>query len=170
MDPDGKQNREWRDLGGQLNRSGQLIDQFLEEELVGKWSEEKRNFLLKTAFLDSLCGPLCDAVTGLRDGREMLRGLWLQNEFLIALDNENYWYRYHPLFRDFLRTMFARQTDLSLSELYLKAACWCRENGLSDPALIIMWKRISSMLRSSSSVLGQVCCLRGESFPGSLHG
>jgi LuxR family maltose regulon positive regulatory protein len=135
MDPEGKQNREWRDLGGQLNRSGQLIDQFLEEELVGKWSEEKRNFLLKTAFLDSLCGPLCDAVTGLRGGGEMLRGLWFQNEFLIALDDENYWYRYHPLFRDFLRKMLARQTDQSLPELYLKAACWHRENGLIDPAI-----------------------------------
>jgi len=69
-------------------------------------------------------------VTGSSSGGEMLRGLWLQNEFLIALDNENRWYRYHPLFKNFLRKILAKQANLSVPELQMKAARWYRENGL----------------------------------------
>jgi LuxR family maltose regulon positive regulatory protein len=132
MDPEAKLNS---GLSGAFSRGVRLIDQFLKEELVSKWSEAKREFLLKTAFLDSLCGPLCDAVTGLDNCSEMLRQLWLQNEFLIALDNENCWYRYHPLFRNFLRQLLDKQARRSQDELVLKAARWYRENGLIYQAI-----------------------------------
>jgi LuxR family maltose regulon positive regulatory protein len=132
MDPEAKLNS---GLSGAFSRGVRLIDQFLKEELVSKWSEAKREFLLKTAFLDSLCGPLCDAVTGLDNCSEMLRQLWLQNEFLIALDNENCWYRYHPLFRNFLRQLLDKQARLSQEELVLKAARWYQENGLIYQAI-----------------------------------
>jgi LuxR family maltose regulon positive regulatory protein len=135
MAPEAKFNRSGQDLSGKFSHGEQLIERFLEEELVSKWSEQKRNFLLKTSILNNLCGPLCDAVTGLSGGNEMLRELWLQNEFLIALDNENYWYRYHTLFGNFLRKMLTKQADVSLPELHLKAARWYREQGLVDAAI-----------------------------------
>jgi LuxR family maltose regulon positive regulatory protein len=135
MDPEAKLPRERRNLHGRFHHGGQLIDQFLEEELVGKWSEEKRDFLLATSILESLCGPLCDAVTGFDGGSERLRQLWLQNELLIALDNEDCWYRYHPLFGNFLRKVLAGQVSLSVPELHLKAARWYEDNELIYPAI-----------------------------------
>jgi LuxR family maltose regulon positive regulatory protein len=135
MDPEAGRNCERRDLNGKLSRSELLIDKFLEEELLSKWPEQKRNFLLKTSILESLCGPLCDAVTGLSGSSEILRGIWLQNEFLIAMDAENCWYRYHPLFDKFLRKLLAKQAGSSFAGLHLKAARWYQESGLTSPAM-----------------------------------
>jgi LuxR family maltose regulon positive regulatory protein len=128
-------NDDQRGLKAEFSRSIQLIDNFLEEELFDKWPEEKQEFFLKTAILESLCGPLCDAVTGWDDSSERLRRLWSQNEFLIALDSANYWYRYHPLFQNCLRKLLAKQTAFSIAELHRKAARWYRENGLIHPAI-----------------------------------
>ena len=59
--------------------------------------------MLQTAILDQLTGPLCDALTGQENGRETLEMLERDNLFIIPLDDERYWYRYHHLFADLLR-------------------------------------------------------------------
>jgi ATP/maltotriose-dependent transcriptional regulator MalT len=63
-----------------------------------------RSFLLQTAILDRLCVPLCNAVTEREDGKEMLDVLERSNLFLIPLDDQRQWYRYHHLFADVLQT------------------------------------------------------------------
>ena len=132
---DEKPNRKQAQLTESFGQSNQLIDKYLQEEVFSKWPWDKQAFLLKTSILERLCGPLCDAVTDSDNGTERLRDLLARNEFLISLDNENRWYRYHPLFRSFLRKCLSEKDPLSIPSLHVKAAHWCRENGLFYPAI-----------------------------------
>ena len=78
--------------------SHHFILDYLVEEVLQHQPEHVRNFLLQTAILDRLSGPLCDAVTGQEDGRGMLETLERGNLFIIPLDDQRQWYRYHPVF------------------------------------------------------------------------
>ena len=79
-----------------------IID-YLAEEVLQHQPEAIQTFLLQTAILPRLCASLCDAVTGRSDGQAMLTQLQRLNLFLIALDDERHWFRYHHLFGDLLR-------------------------------------------------------------------
>jgi LuxR family maltose regulon positive regulatory protein len=68
-----------------------------------------REFLLETSIAEHLTGTLCDALTGRDDGQQMLERLERENLFVIALDDERHWYRYHHLFADFLRGRLMRE-------------------------------------------------------------
>ena len=85
--------------------SHHFVLDYLLEEVLQRQSESVQTFLLRTSILDQLCGPLCDAV--LRDptasGQATLEYLERANLFLVPLDNERRWYRYHHLFADLLR-------------------------------------------------------------------
>ena len=85
--------------------SHHFVLDYLVEEVLGQQSERVQTFLLRTSILDRFCGPLCDAV--MMDpsvsGRETLEDLERANLFIIPLDNERHWYRYHHLFADLLR-------------------------------------------------------------------
>ncbi len=94
------------DFGG----SNRFVVDYLVEEVVRQQPVEIQQFLLKTALLDQFCGPLCDALLGTRDSRQMLERLEKANLFLIPLDECRYWFRYHHLFADLLRVRL-RQTD-----------------------------------------------------------
>ena len=74
--------------------------------------EHVQEFLLKTAVLDQLTGPLCDALTGDDDGRRFWKSLDGANLFLVPLDNERRWYRYHHLFADLLRQRLAQSNQI----------------------------------------------------------
>ena len=78
-----------------------MIDYLVDEVLV-RQPDGVRDFLLRTAVLERLTGPLCDAVTGQAGGAAMLDGLERANLFLVPLDDERAWYRYHHLFADVL--------------------------------------------------------------------
>ena len=83
--------------------SNRHVLDFLAEEVLERQPEEVREFLLKTSVLESMSAPLCDALTGRYDGQIMLERLERENLFVVALDDERRWYRYHHLFADFLR-------------------------------------------------------------------
>ena len=88
-----------------------IVD-YLVEEVLQHQPEPVREFLLRSAVLDRLTGPLCDAVTGGDDGRDMLMTLERANLFLVALDDQREWYRYHHLFAEVLRArLLAEQPD-----------------------------------------------------------
>ena len=74
------------------------IADYLVEEVLQRQPELVRSFLLHTSILDRLSGPLCDAITGREDGREMLEALERGNLFVVPLDDKRQWYRYHHLF------------------------------------------------------------------------
>src|SRR5215203_952354 len=74
---------------------------FLTEEVLERQSEQIRSFLLETSILESLTGPLCAVLTGRSNGQAMLERLERENLFVVALDDERRWYRYHHLIADF---------------------------------------------------------------------
>ena len=80
-----------------------FVVDYLADEVLDRQPSDVRRFLLDTAVLDRLTGPLCDAVTGRTDGRAMLDSLERQNLFVVPLDAQRQWYRYHHLFADVLR-------------------------------------------------------------------
>ena len=81
---------------------------YLGEEVLANQPPDMLDFLLRTSVLGRLCGPLCAAVTGRPDSAELLEAGYRANLFLIPLDAERHWFRYHQLFRDILRIELAR--------------------------------------------------------------
>jgi LuxR family maltose regulon positive regulatory protein len=119
--------------------SHRFVLDYLVEEVLQQQSESVQTFLLRTSILDRLCGPLCDAV--LLDpaacGQETLEYLEHANLFIIPLDDERRWYRYHHLFADLLRQRLhqniASSTESALgrvNELHIRASQWFEDNGL----------------------------------------
>ena len=82
--------------------SNRFVIDYLADEVLARQPDGVRDFLLRTAVLDRLTGPLCDAVTGGTGGTAMLEDLERANLFLVPLDTERSWYRYHHLFADVL--------------------------------------------------------------------
>lgn len=109
-------------------QSPELVD-FLIEEALDRLESGVRNFLLRTAVLNQLCGPLCDALMGGHDGQRMLEQLERTNLFLIALDTERHWYRYHHLFAEVMRMRLAREYPDLVLGLYAQAARWHATQG-----------------------------------------
>ncbi len=101
----------------------------LEKDVFVRWPEEVRDFLIHTAFLERLSGPLCAAVTGNERSAGLLKQLAESNSFVIPLDSEDRWFRCHPLFREFLLARLERENEAALRGLYGKAGAWCLENG-----------------------------------------
>ncbi|MFN2237585.1 MAG: LuxR C-terminal-related transcriptional regulator, partial [Anaerolineales bacterium] len=106
---------------------------FLIEEVLGQQPENIQNFLLYTAVLDRMTGSLCDALTGQKDGQATLEMLDRANLFIVPLDGERRWYRYHHLFADLLRQRLISQNNGMINELHAKAAAWYEtSNDLSE--------------------------------------
>ncbi|MBE0690443.1 MAG: helix-turn-helix transcriptional regulator, partial [Anaerolineae bacterium] len=109
--------------------SHRFILDYLIEEVLSRQSEDLQNFLLQTSILSRLSGPLCNAVTGRTDGQQALEQIEHGNMFLIGLDDERYWYRYHHLFAEVLRNRLIHTRDGQLAELHRRASIWFEENG-----------------------------------------
>jgi ATP/maltotriose-dependent transcriptional regulator MalT len=111
-----------------------LVD-YLVEEVLAHQPEPVREFLLHTAVLDRLTGPLCEAVTRRDDGSHMLTTLQRANLFLVALDDQRQWYRYHHLFADVLRArLLAEQPDL-VPLLHQRASHWYEAHDSAEEAV-----------------------------------
>jgi LuxR family maltose regulon positive regulatory protein len=99
------------------------------EEVLNRQDDAVRSFLLRTSILDRLSGPLCDALTEQNDGQAMLENLERANLFLVPLDDERRWYRFHHLFRDLLRYRLERMDTTLLPELHRRSAQWFERQG-----------------------------------------
>lgn len=106
-----------------------FIMDFMLEEVLGREPEEVQAFLLQTALLNRLCGPLCDAVTGISGGQAMLEQLERRNLFVVPLDDERRWYRYHHLFADLLQARLYQSGRDRVAQLLSRAADWCEQAG-----------------------------------------
>jgi LuxR family maltose regulon positive regulatory protein len=121
-----------------------VIDYLVSEVLSGQ-SEEVQRFLLQTAMLDRLCGPLCDAVrfgsaespneAPQGDGQKLLEHLDRINLFVIPLDNRREWYRYHHLFGDVLMRRLRQAEPDQIPELHRRAGAWYEGEGYIDEAI-----------------------------------
>ena len=110
--------------------SHRFVLDYLLEEVLQRQPAEVQTFLLRTSILDRMCGPLCDAVLDSppASGEEILEYLERANLFIVPLDNERRWYRYHHLFVDLLHQRLGTPADLA--ELHLRASQWYEQNGL----------------------------------------
>jgi LuxR family maltose regulon positive regulatory protein len=113
--------------------SHRFVLDYLLEEVLQRQPVEVQAFLLHTSILDRLCGPLCDAVAGFSSasGQETLEYLERANLFIMPLDDERRWYRYHYLFGDLLRRRLGVHcTAQEIATLHIRASEWYETNGL----------------------------------------
>ncbi len=135
--------------------TNRYILDYLVEEVLQRQPERIQNFLLQTAVLDRLTGPLCDAIMNggesqpepvqgqmadpllyLRSpSQRILQQLEAANLFIVPLDNERRWYRYHRLFADLLRKRLQQLQPEQMPLLHQRASAWLEENGLPSEAI-----------------------------------
>jgi LuxR family transcriptional regulator, maltose regulon positive regulatory protein len=111
------------------------IMDYLVEEVLQRQPEPVRSFLLKTSILERLHGPLCDAVTGLADGSAQLEALERGNFFVVPLDDQRHWYRYHHLFADVLQTHLKAEQPGQMPVLHRRASVWYEQHGSTSDAV-----------------------------------
>jgi ATP/maltotriose-dependent transcriptional regulator MalT len=112
--------------------SHHFVLDYLLEEVLHQQSESVQAFLLHTSILNRLCGTLCDAVLSATpdSGQETLEYLESANLFIVPLDNERRWYRYHHLFGDILRQRLGqRLSPAEIADYHLRASLWYEKNG-----------------------------------------
>jgi LuxR family maltose regulon positive regulatory protein len=109
---------------------------YLAEEVFSRQSPERRSFLLETSILARMCAGLCEAVTSRPGAQETLEALDRANLFLVPLDDERGWYRYHHLFADLLRHRLERERSCEDTRLLRqRAAAWLESQGDAAEAI-----------------------------------
>lgn len=115
--------------------SHRFVLDYLVEEVLSRQSEDVARFLLDTSILRQMSAPLCEAITGRGDAREVLHRLERENVFVTPLDDERLWYRYHRLFADVLRALLLDQHPDRVFALHAAASRWLLEHGLVADAI-----------------------------------
>ena len=115
--------------------SNRYIMDYLIEEVLLRQEPSTQSFLLETAILDRFTASLCNAVTWRNDSREKLAQLEATNLFLVPLDDERQWYRYHHLFADLLRNQLLQSQQGRMTELHFRASQWFEQEGLISEAI-----------------------------------
>lgn len=112
-----------------------FIADYLVDEVLQRQPAPVRDFLLQTAILDRLHGPLCDVITGQDDGATRLEHLARGNFFVIPLDDQRRWYRYHHLFADVLRAYLIAEWPDRVTLLHQRASAWYERQGATADAI-----------------------------------
>lgn len=112
-----------------------FVDDYFDLEHLSRLQPKDVRFLTRTAVLERMCGPLCDAILEACDSAERLESLARANLFLVPLDPRRRWYRYHNEFRAFLRGELERREPGLVAELNRRAAAWCEAQGALEPAI-----------------------------------
>ncbi|HSL29195.1 MAG TPA: LuxR C-terminal-related transcriptional regulator [Anaerolineales bacterium] len=108
---------------------------YLADEVLNRLPKQVLDFLLYTSILDQLCGPLCDAVTGGEDGQAVLESLEHSNMFILPMDQEGKWFRYHHLFAEVLQGRLKGTQPERLPELHQRASQWLETSGRPAEAI-----------------------------------
>ncbi len=115
--------------------SNRFIVDYLVDEVLARLSAPEHQFLLRTSLLDRLTGSLCDSLTGTPGGAAVLERLERDNLFVVALDADRAWFRYHHLFADVLKArLLAEQPDI-IPALHLRASRWYADHDLAPDAV-----------------------------------
>jgi LuxR family transcriptional regulator, maltose regulon positive regulatory protein len=123
-----------RFIGGFAGTHRFVLD-YLVDEVLQRQSGAVREFLIRTAVLDRLTGPLCDALTGREDGSSMLEDLERANLFVVPLDDQRAWSRYHHLFSDVLRARLRSEEPGLMPTLHGRASDWFQHHGFPEDAV-----------------------------------
>jgi LuxR family maltose regulon positive regulatory protein len=124
-----------RNRGPSVSGDDRYVADYLYRESLMLLPKKTRRFLRRTAVLDQLSAPLCDAVLGASGAQAQLRALEESNSFLVPLDRRREWFRYHALYREFLLGELRRVEPEVIPKLHLRAADWYQSNG--SPVLAI---------------------------------
>ncbi|NQT58612.1 MAG: helix-turn-helix transcriptional regulator [Bacteroidetes bacterium] len=111
------------------------ITDYLLDEVLNRQSSDIQEFLLKTSVLELLTGSLCDSVMLSSRGQETIEALEKANLFIVPLDKERKWYRYHHLFADLLRQRLRQTYSESIPELHLRASEWFEKEDRPSDAI-----------------------------------
>jgi LuxR family transcriptional regulator, maltose regulon positive regulatory protein len=123
------------DAAAAFGGDDRFVSEYMESELLARISQQQRAFLTRTAVLERMSGPLCEAVLELPGSAATLAGLARSNLLLVPLDRRGQWYRYHHLFRDMLLAELERLQPGLIPVLRRRAARWYLENDLPEEAL-----------------------------------
>jgi LuxR family maltose regulon positive regulatory protein len=115
--------------------SNRHVIDFLVTEVLQTHDPSVQALMLRTSVLERLSGPLCDAVLEQQDSAAMLEELSRTNLFLVPLDDEGGWYRFHHLFAQLLRVELERLEPGTAPALHRRAYCWHRDHGTTDEAI-----------------------------------
>jgi LuxR family transcriptional regulator, maltose regulon positive regulatory protein len=118
-----------------IKGNNRLITDYLSEEVYSHLDDETRSFLLQTSILDLKNGSLCDAITHKTNSQSRLELLEKSNIFVMPMDEERCWFKYHPLFNDFLSSKLANDSNYSTYDLHQRAAQWFEKNGYIEDSL-----------------------------------
>jgi LuxR family maltose regulon positive regulatory protein len=136
---------------------------YLLEEVFRRQPADLRDFLLKTSVLERFNASICDAITERDDSQSLLSALHHANAFVVPLDAQRQWYRYHHLFADLLRHRFEAKSEYDAAELHRRASRWYEEHGFLVEAVDhslsgAEWPRATDLILRSAESLTQ----RGE--------
>lgn len=116
--------------------SNLYVAEYLIEEVLKHQPEEVETFLLQTSILNGLTADLCEAVTGNSDGQTMLKELYQANLFVLPLDDEAVWFRYHHLFADLLKARLPQRfPEIAIAAFHQRAASWYEQAGMIAEAI-----------------------------------
>ncbi|MCC2686160.1 MAG: hypothetical protein K0R75_3059 [Paenibacillaceae bacterium] len=110
------------------------ISEYLLEEVFRQQPQEVRSFLLRTSILSRMNPSLCQAVTSQVNARELLEQLEQFHLFIVPLDDQGNWYRYHHLLSEFLQKMFSRNEEDERTKAHIQAASWLESHGFMEEA------------------------------------
>lgn len=128
----GKDNKNIQEFITNFSGSHYYIIDYLVEEVLSELDDDTKQFLYKVSIVEKFCPELCKILTGREDSSRLIKKLEKMNMFILPLDSNKEWFRFHQLFRDSLIT------NLSSSEkrkLHIKAAEWLSEKGLFEDAV-----------------------------------
>jgi LuxR family maltose regulon positive regulatory protein len=114
----------------ELKGDNRYIMDYLIEEVLKAQTDDIKEFLLQTSILEQMSAPLCNALLNRCDSQEILETLEKSNMFVIPLDNERIWYRYHHLFADLLKQRLQQKGKQAIAELHNRAVEWFKENSM----------------------------------------
>ena len=118
-----------------LKGDNRYIMDYLMEEVLKIQTDEIKEFLLQTSVLEQMSAPLCNAVLNRNDSQQILEMLEENNMFVIPLDTERTWYRYHHLFADLLKQRLKTRDKAVIIDLHNKASEWFKNNDMPLSAI-----------------------------------
>ncbi len=127
---------------------------YLTDEVMQQQPQEIQQFLMQTSLLPRLNANLCNAILNIKDSQAILQNLETQNLFLISLDNQRDWYRYHHLFQDMLRYWLKREYPDQISALHRRASDWFikhdwLEDSLTHAVLAHDWQNVIQIIKQN---------------------
>jgi LuxR family maltose regulon positive regulatory protein len=118
-----------------LKGDNRYILDYLMEEVLKVQTEDIREFLIQTSVLEQMSAPLCNQVLNRNDSGFVLETLDKNNMFIVPLDNERHWYRYHHLFADLLKQRLQQKEQRLITDIHNKARDWFEQNNMVDFAI-----------------------------------